>query len=110
MSIFDEFDEIEKIFKKLRKMEGGMKTSTGYSISVTYGPDGRPIVNVETYGEVDKTKLREMIQSKYPNAVIKGLEEEPLIKEVDEVDKDRGEKKDVEKKSTRKLIWEEDEE
>ena len=37
-------------------------------------------------------------------------EKKDVEKKVDEVDKDRGEKKDVEKKSTRKLIWEEDEE
>jgi hypothetical protein len=89
MSLFDEFDEI---FKKLRERGGG---SSGYSISVIYGPDGKPIVNVETYGDTDKDKLREEIRRMYPGAEIRGLDEEgkmisgrkkPLIWEEDEED------------------------
>jgi len=103
MSIFDEFDEL---FKKLGKIKGG---SSGYSISVVYGPDGKPIVNVETYGEVDKRALREEIKKMYPNAEIRGLEEEPLIKEADEEDKEvsREIKRNVKRRHP--LIWEDEE-
>lgn len=74
MSIFDDiFDDIEKMFKKMRGREG---VSSGYSISVTYGPDGKPIVNVETYGDVDKESLKKEIERQYPGAEIRGLGDE----------------------------------
>lgn len=108
MSIFDEFDEIERLFKKLRPI-GSRGISSGYSISVTYGPDGRPIVKVETYGDVDKEKLRKEIERTYPGAKIIGLDEEPLIKEVTEEEKSRSAKK-TEAKERRKprVIWEDE--
>jgi len=82
MSVFDDiFDDIEKMLKKFRARERGF--GSGYSISVVYGPDGKPIVNVETYGDVDKEALRREIERQYPNAEIRGLDVE-LIKEVKE--------------------------
>jgi len=103
MSIFDEFDEF---IKKLGKLKRG---SSGYSISVVYGPDGKPIVNVETYGDIDKKALKEEIKKMYPGAKIKGLEEEPLIKEVGMENRESSEEvsKDVKKKHP--LIWEDEE-
>lgn len=98
MSVFDEFD---KIFKKFEKMKGG---SSGYSISVVYGSDGKPVVNVNTYGDVDKKTLREEIKDMYPDAEIRGLEEEPIIKET----RDTVEKKTSVKKKGKPLIWEEE--
>ncbi len=96
MSIFDEFDEI---IKKMKRVSGG---ASGYSISVVYGPGGKPIVNVETYGDVDKEELRREIERMYPGAEIKGLDKEPLIREDVEVDS-RAERK-------KPLIWEDDSE
>lgn len=83
MSFFDEiFDDIEEMFKKLRSRRvRGVRS--GYSISVVYGPDGKPIINVETYGDIDKAALRKEIEKQYPGAEIRGLDEE-LIREVTE--------------------------
>ncbi len=106
MSFFDEFNEI---FKKLREKGG---SSSGYSISVTYTPDGKPIVNVETYGDVDENSLRKEIEKQYPGAEIKGLGKEPLIKE--EKGEENMEKKEkhieFKEKKRKPLIWEDDEE
>lgn len=96
MSIFDEFDEI---INKMKRAGGG---ASGYSISVVYGPDGKPIVNVETYGDVNKEELRREIERMYPGAEIRGLDKEPLIKEDVEVDR-RAERR-------KPLIWEDDSE
>jgi len=60
--------------------EGG----SGYSISVTYDERGKPVVRVETYGEVDVAELRKDIEQRYPGARIEGLEKQPLIRIVGE--------------------------
>lgn len=99
------FDDIEDMFKKLKKGSG---SSTGYSISVVYGPNGKPIVNVETYGDVDKNSLRKEIEEMYPEAEIKGLDKESLIKEEGEAEKKRECRES--KKEKKPLIWEDDEE
>ncbi len=83
MSIFDDiFDDIEEMFKKLRS-RSSKSMGSGYSISIVYGPNGKPIVNVETYGDVDKEALKREIERQYPEAEIRGLDDE-LIKEVTE--------------------------
>jgi len=56
--------------------EGG----SGYSISVTYDEGGKPVVRVETYGDVDVAELRKDIEQRYPGAKIEGLEKRPLIR------------------------------
>jgi len=48
------------------KGEGG----SGYSMSVTYDEKGKPVIKVETYGDVDVTELRQDIQQRYPGAKI----------------------------------------
>ncbi|MHA1595398.1 MAG: hypothetical protein ACTSXJ_07925 [Candidatus Baldrarchaeia archaeon] len=82
--LFDEiFERMESMFEEFPDMEtmGG-----GYSISVTYDETGRPIVRVQTYGNVDKEALRREIKNKYPDAKIIGLDEEStepsLIREI----------------------------
>lgn len=60
--------------------EGG----SGYSISVTYDERGKPLVRVETYGDVDAAELRKDIEQRYPGARIEGLEKQPLIRIVGE--------------------------
>jgi hypothetical protein len=60
----------------------GSESSSGYSISVTYGNDGKPVVKVQTQGKIDKTALKNELKKKYPDAEIEGLANEPLIKEI----------------------------
>ena len=61
-------------------VEGG----SGYSMSVSYDENGRPVVQVETYGNVDAEKLRKDVERQYPGAKIEGLQKQPLIRIVDE--------------------------
>jgi hypothetical protein len=61
-----------------------MKEATGYSMSVSYDAEGKPLVKVETHGDVNATKLRKEIQQRYPGAKIEGLDKKPLIRIVDE--------------------------
>ncbi|RLG60739.1 hypothetical protein DRN86_01765 [Candidatus Geothermarchaeota archaeon] len=84
-SFFDVFEDIDKIFEEMQKsFTSSMKGSSGYSISVTYDETGRPVVKVETYGDVDKASLKKEIERKYPGAKIIGLKTEPLIEEINE--------------------------
>jgi len=78
------------------KGEGG----SGYSMSVTYNEKGKPVVKVETYGDVDVAELRRDIQQRYPGAKIEGLEKQPLIRIVGEeqTEKQKPEKKMEEKR------------
>jgi len=52
-----------------RKIEVG----SGYTISVSYDENEKPLVNVKTYGEVDFIKLRREIERAFPNAQIRKL-------------------------------------
>ena len=85
--------------------EGG----SGYSISVTYDEKGKPVVRVETYGDVDVAELRKDIEQRYPGARIEGLEKQPLIRIVDEEEtreerKPEKERRKAEKKRKKSLI------
>jgi len=60
------------------------ESGSGYSVSVTYDEKGKPIVKVETYGNVDVAELRRDVQQRYPGARIEGLEKQPLIRVVGE--------------------------
>jgi len=73
---------------------------SGYSMSVTYGEKGKPIVKVETYGNVNLAEMRRDIQQGYPGAKIEGLEKQPLIRVVgeEEKEKQKPEKKTEEKR------------
>lgn len=95
MSVFDEFDEI---LKKFQKMGSG---SSGYSVSVVYNSDGKPIVNVKTYGNFNRETLEKEIREMYPNAEIRGLEKRSAVKEVG---------KEESKERKKPLIWEDKEE
>jgi len=81
--IFDEmFSEFDEMFEKLK--EGMSEDSSGYSITVTYDDSGKPVVHVETYGEVDEDALRREIEKRYPGARIEGLKDKKMIRFVDE--------------------------
>lgn len=91
-SIFDlfGFDE-EDLLLKPGLTEGG----SGYSMSVTYDEDGRPLVKVETQGDVDTAKLRRDIEERYPGARIEGLEKQPLIRVVGEKEERKKKKEEA---------------
>jgi len=50
-----------------------VEVGSGYTVSVTYDENEKPIVDVKTYGEVDVTKLRREIERAFPNAKIRQL-------------------------------------
>jgi len=60
-----------------------IEVASGYSISVKYDKDGRPVVYVKKYGEVDVRGLRREIERSYPGAAIQGLEKPRLIEVLD---------------------------
>jgi hypothetical protein len=96
---FFSFDEDSFPFgSELEPTKG--KGETGYSMSVTYDDKGKPVVKVETYGNVDAAELRRNIQQRYPGAKIEGLEKQPLIRIVGEeqTEKQKPEKKPQEKR------------
>jgi len=73
-------------------------------MSVTYDEKGKPVVKVETHGDVDVVELRQDIQKRYPGAKIEGLEKQPLIRVVgeEEKEKQKPEKKRKEEKKEKK--------
>ncbi len=96
-SFFDLFDfDEERLFSGTEPAEGG----SGYSISVTYDSNGKPVVQVETHGDVDEAKLRRDIEQRYPGAKIEGLEKKPLIRVVED---ERDEKEEKRKKRKNKV-------
>lgn len=96
-SFFDLFDLGEEDFLFGRE---SMEAGSGYSMSVTYHETGKPVVRVETHGDVDVAKLRRDIEERYPGARIEGLEKKPLIRIVDE-EEIRKEKGKSERKAER---------
>ena len=98
------FDEGNSLFGS-RSLSGG---GSGYSVSVTYDGKGKPIVKVETQGDVDVGELRHDIEQRYPDAKIEGLEKKPLIRIVDEepelVEKEKKETKKMKKEKKQPLI------
>ncbi len=51
-----------------------VEIASGYCISVKYDKDGRPIIYVKKYGDVDTKGLRREIERNYPGASIHGIE------------------------------------
>jgi hypothetical protein len=56
-----------------------IEIASGYSISVKYDKDGRPLIYVKRYGDVDTRGLRREIERSYPGAHIQGLEKPQTI-------------------------------
>jgi len=98
------FGEDDFTFESKSFSEG----SSGYSVSVSYDDKGKPIVKVETQGDVDAAALQKDIEQRYPGAKIEGLEKQPLIRIVDEepksVKKERKKEVQEEKKKKQSLI------
>jgi len=88
-----------------KEFSGG---GSGYSVSVTYDAKGKPVVKVETHGDVDVAELRRDIEQRYPGAKIEGLEKQPLIRVIDEeselVKEEKRKTEKVKKKKKRPLV------
>jgi hypothetical protein len=52
-----------------------VEVGSGYTVSVRYDENEKPIIDVKTYGEVDITKLRREIERAFPNAQIRRLKQ-----------------------------------
>jgi hypothetical protein len=50
-----------------------IELGSGYTISVSYDENEKPIVSVKTYGEVNVAKLQKEIERIFPNAQIRQL-------------------------------------
>jgi hypothetical protein len=56
-----------------------IEIASAYSISVKYDKDGKPMIYVKKYGDVDTKGLRREIERNYPGAHIQGLERPGII-------------------------------
>ncbi|RLI15657.1 hypothetical protein DRO45_03505 [Candidatus Bathyarchaeota archaeon] len=56
-----------------------VEVGSGYTVSVSYDEEDKPIVDVKTYGEVDTAKLRREIEKMFPNAEIRQLDKPQSI-------------------------------
>lgn len=56
-----------------------VEVGSGYTVSVSYDENEKPIIDVKTYGEVDIAKLRKEIERIFPNAQIRQLNQAQLV-------------------------------
>ena len=52
-----------------------VEVGSGYTISVSYDENEKPVIDVKTYGEVDTAKIRREIERAYPNSQIRQLKQ-----------------------------------
>jgi len=71
-----------------------VEVGSGYTVSVSYDENEKPIVDVKTYGEVDIPKLRREIERVFPNAQIRQLDQTKSVTIV----KKRRRKRNIKKK------------
>jgi hypothetical protein len=57
-----------------------VEVGVGYSVAVDYDEEGKEIVQVKTYGKIDRRQVLQELKRRYPKAVIQGLEEASTIK------------------------------
>ena len=50
-----------------------VEVGSGYTVSVNYDENEKPIIDVKTYGKVDFAKMRREIERVFPNAEIRHL-------------------------------------
>ena len=50
-----------------------IELGSGYTLSVDYDENDKPVINIKTYGQVDLDKLRKEIQHTFPNAKIRQI-------------------------------------
>ncbi|MEM2972152.1 MAG: hypothetical protein QW270_07030 [Candidatus Bathyarchaeia archaeon] len=48
-----------------------VEVGSGYTVSVNYDENEKPIVNIKTYGKVDLTQIKKEIERLFPNAQIR---------------------------------------
>jgi hypothetical protein len=48
-----------------------VEVGSGYTLSINYDENEKPIVNIKTYGEVDLTQIKKEIERLFPNAQIR---------------------------------------
>ena len=56
-----------------------VEVGSGYTVSVSYDENEKPIIDVKTYGEVDIAKLRKEIERIFPNAQIRQLNQTQTV-------------------------------
>jgi len=56
-----------------------VEVGSGYTVSVSYDENEKPVIDVKTYGEVDVPKLRREIERAFPNARIRQLNQTQTI-------------------------------
>ena len=56
-----------------------VEVGSGYTLSVSYDENEKPIVDVKTYGEVNISRLRREIEKMYPHAQIRRLGQRPSV-------------------------------
>lgn len=57
-----------------------VEVGVGYSVAIDYDDEGREVLQVKTYGKIDKRQVLQEIRRRYPNATIYGLEGTSSIK------------------------------
>ena len=80
-----------------------IEIGSGYSISVKYDKNGRPMIYVKKYGDVDTKGLRREIERNYPGVAIQGLEKPQLI-EIENNQKEKTGKSRVKRRKKRQRI------
>jgi len=70
-----ELDEDSGVFLEPAQVELG----SGYTLSVGYDENQRPVIDVKTYGQVDLARLRREIEGVFPNARIRQKEQSRTV-------------------------------
>lgn len=66
--------EVEDVSFIIEAEPKPLEIESACSFSMSYGNNGIPSIHIKTYGEVDLTKLKQMIQERYPEAKLKVLQ------------------------------------
>lgn len=56
-----------------------VEVGSGYTVSVNYDENEKPIIDVKTYGEVNMAKLRKEIERLFPDARIRQLNQTQTV-------------------------------
>jgi hypothetical protein len=56
-----------------------IEISAGFSLAVSHDSEGRQLIQVRKYGEVDTRWVRREIERNYPNAIIQGLGKRKVV-------------------------------
>jgi hypothetical protein len=71
-----------------------VEVGSGYTVSVKYDENEKPVIDVKTYGEVDIAKLRREIERIFPDAQIRRVKQTQSVTVV----KKRKRKRSIKKK------------